>query len=44
MIDLEAELMRDEQDAALLAISQEIQFMLDCQSDPRITKFFESFV
>ena len=28
----------------LAAISQEIQFMLDCQADPHITKFFESFV
>jgi len=33
MIDLEAELLHDEQDTALSAIMQEIQFMLDCQAD-----------
>jgi len=44
MIDLEAELLHDEQDTALSAITQEIQFMIDCQADPHITKFFESFV
>ena len=30
MIDLEAELLHDEQETVLTAISQEIQFMLDC--------------
>ena len=30
MIDLEAELLNDEQDTALAAIAQEIQFLLDC--------------
>ena len=30
MIDLEAELLHDEHDAALTAISQEIEFMLEC--------------
>ena len=30
MIDLEVELLHDEQDAALTAISQEIEFMLEC--------------
>ena len=44
MIDLEAELLHDDQDSTLTAISQEIQFMMDCRSDSHITKFFESFV
>ena len=30
MIDLEVELLHDEHDAALTAISQEIEFMLEC--------------
>ena len=30
MIDLEVELLHDEQDAALTAIAQEIEFMLEC--------------
>ena len=44
MIDLEAELLHDEQDTALSAICQEIQFMLECQNDSHITKFYESFI
>ena len=44
MIDLEAELLHDDQDTTLTAISQEIQFMMDCRNDQHITKFFESFV
>ena len=44
MIDLEAELLNDDQNAALGAIAQEIQFLLECQDDTHITKFFESFV
>lgn len=44
MIDLEAELLHDEQDTALAAICQEIQFMIECQADSHITKFYESFV
>ena len=33
MIDLEAELLHDDQDTTLTAISQEIQFMMDCRND-----------
>jgi len=44
MIDLEAELLHDQHDATLAAISQEIQFMMECRADPHIPRFFESFV
>ena len=44
MIDLEAELLNDEKESTLTAIAMEIQFLLDCQDDSHITKFFESFV
>lgn len=37
-------MLSDEQDTALAAIAQEIQFLLDCQADSHITKFYESFV